>query len=573
MKMIQIENQVKLKVNMKKNKLLYCPTCKKEEKWTTDYVAGKQSLAKYCVVCDTHIEEKYKLCILAAGKGSRNTSVEGLHKSLLPLENKAVISHIIKSVPDSVEIVIAVGYKAEQVKSYVTEIFPRRDITFVNIENYEGLGSGPGLSLLKCKEHLKSPFIITSADTIVKEHMVFDELEENWLGVSHVDMEDSLKYCLVKGSKYLDNLYYGTGNRAYIGMAGIYDYKDFWVSLENHEIIKDEYQVIHGFDGLDKIRLVDFTWYDTGNNESYENTRKHYTKEIVAVKNKEAIFIDEGKVIKYYKDSEKCKRRINRIKYLNGHAPNVIELNNNMYSYEHISGDLLSNVLNDNILRSVLDFYKNKFSTEMFSKTDRFLEDCKEMYYTKTYDRISKFADSELDKIQYINGVKVPGIIELLDKIDWQSVYYQAIPSRFHGDFQPENIIYSNKGFKLIDWRESFGNSLDIGDLYYDLGKLYHALIINGQVVLKKEYSYKIEDNNAYIEYNTKSNLLLLLNHFCDFCDENDLSWNNIELLGILQYIGICTLYKDFHEGKYGEFLFLLGKYMLTKKLNNERIN
>jgi hypothetical protein len=28
----------------------------------------------------------------------------------------------------------------------------------------------------------------------------------------------------------------------------------------------------------------------------------------------------------------------------------------------------------------------------------------------------------------------------------------------------------------LIDWRESFGDSLEIGDLYYDLGKLYHAL-------------------------------------------------------------------------------------------------
>ena len=214
---------------MARNKL-YCNTCKIEMNWTTDYVAGKQALAKYCVECDTHIEEKYKLCILAAGKGTRNTSVEGLHKALLPLNNKAVISHIIKSVPDTIEIVIAVGYKAEQIKSYVSHTFPRRDVTFVNIDNYDGAGSGPGLSLLMCKDHLQSPFIFTSVDTIVKESFVFNELEENWLGVSHVDMEESLKYCLVKGSKYLDRLYYGTGNRAYVGMAGIYDYKDFWVN-------------------------------------------------------------------------------------------------------------------------------------------------------------------------------------------------------------------------------------------------------------------------------------------------------------------------------------------------------
>ena len=132
---------------------------------------------------------------------------------------------------------------------------------------------------------------------------------------------------------------------------------------------------------------------------------------------------------------------------------------------------------------------------------------------------------------------------------------------------------YDGKDFKLIDWRESFGDSLDVGDLYYDLGKLYHALIINGQIVLKKGYNYNVEGNKAWIDYNTKSNLILLLNYFKDFCEDNDLNWDNVELLGILQYIGICTLYKDFHEGKYGEFLFLLGKYLLTKKLNNDRIS
>ena len=552
---------------------IYCPTCDKQVNYCTDYGGHKHFIVKFCNDCDTRIEKKYKLCILAAGKGTRNTSVDGLHKALLPLENKAVISHIINSVPDTIEIIIAVGYKSEQVKSYVKHVFPRRDITFVDVENFEGPGSGPGLSLLKCKEHLQTPFIFTSADTIVKESFVFNELEENWLGVSYVNMEDSLKYCLVKGSKYLDKLYYGTGNRAYVGTAGIYDYKDYWKSLEDHKIIKDEYQVVHGFNGMDKIRLIDFTWFDTGNNESYEDTRKHFTNEIVAVKNKESIFIDEGKVIKYFSDPNKNNKRIERTKFLNGYCPKVTKLNENMYSYDHVEGELLSNVVDDNILKDILGFYKNKFATGKFKKTDAFLSNCKEIYHTKTYDRIKPFANTSLDRIEYINGIKVPGILELLDQINWQTIYNNSIPSRFHGDFQPENIIYDGKDFKLIDWRESFGDSLDTGDLYYDLGKLYHALIINGQVVLKKGYNYSLKNNRAYIDYNTKSNLLLLLNHFEDFSNENELDWDNIELLGILQYIGICTLYENFHEGKYGEFLFLLGKYLLTKKLNNEKLN
>tara|TARA_R110001592_G_scaffold171881_1_gene410319 strand:- start:6042 stop:7727 length:1686 start_codon:yes stop_codon:yes gene_type:complete len=550
-----------------------CSNCEDIVEYVTDWVGDKKALGKFCKECDKPLKEKYKLCILAAGKGTRNTTVDSLHKSLLPLENKAVISHIIKSVPESVEIVIAVGYQSDQVTSYVKEVFPRRDITFVEVKNYEGQGSGPGLSLLKCKDHLQTPFIFTSADTIVKESFVYEELEENWLGVSSVTLEDSLNYCLVKGSKYLDKLYYGTGNRAYIGAAGIYDYRDFWDSLENHKIIKDEYQVVHGFDGLDKIRLIDFTWFDTGNDESYNNTRKHFPNEIVAVKNKESLFIDEGKVIKYFSDPKKVTKRVKRTKFLNGYAPRVKQLNSNMYSYDHVPGTMLSNVLDDNVLKDILSFYNDKFANNRSNKDTEFLSNCKNIYQDKIYSRIKKFANSDLDNIKFINGIKVVPILELLNKVNWDSIYETAIPSRFHGDFQPENIVHGSNGFKLIDWRDSFGSSLEVGDLYYDLGKLYHALVINGQVVLNKGYSYEIAEDKAYIEYSIKSNLQLLLDHFETFCEENLLNWDNVELLGILQYIGICSLYEDFHEGKYGKFLFLLGKYLLTKKLENGRLS
>ena len=75
------------------------------------------------------------------------------------------------------------------------------------------------------------------------------------------------------------------------------------------------------------------------------------------------------------------------------------------------------------------------------------MDDCKQMYYTKTYDRIKYFEGTSLDKIKYINGVKVKGIAELLKGINWNSIYDNSTPSRFHGDFQPENIIYNNKEF------------------------------------------------------------------------------------------------------------------------------
>ena len=536
----------------------------------------------------TEGNNNFKLCILAAGKGTRNTSIAGLHKALLPLENKAVISHIIESVPSSTEIVIAVGYKSEQVQSYVSHIFPSRNIKFIQVENYNGPGSGPGLSLLSCKNHLESPFIFTSTDTILEETHFFEKLDEDWMGVSHIELEDSSKYCLVydqegrSGSKYLKKLYFGEGNLAYVGAAGILNYTLFWDSLENRKAFKsdnlnNEFQVLDGFDGIKKVKLIDFTWHDTGNDESYEKARKNFSHEVVATKADEAVFIENGKVTKYFADPNISKRRIDRTKYLNGSSPNIKYLNDNMFSYDYVEGKLLSNLSDDHLLREVLPFYFDKFVSEQFEKTDEFLSDCKEMYYNKTHNRIANsFAGTDIDKIEYINGIRVDGIMDLLKKIDWNSIYELSSPSRFHGDFQPENILHDGNDFKLIDWRDSFGKSIEVGDFYYDLGKLYHAIIINGQIVLSKGYKYDLNHNDAFIEYNVKSNLNLLMNYFENFCKARGLSWSNVELLGILQYISICSLYKEFHGGEYGRFLFLLGKYMLAKKLSRnkyEKIN
>ena len=199
-----------------------------------------------------------KFCILAAGRGTRNNNVSGLHKALLPLENKPVISHIIDKLGD-VEIVIAVGYKSDQIKTYMNLVHSDKNIIYVDVDNFDGVGSGPGYSLLCCKSELQEPFVFTSVDTLVDDDIDIMSIEQNWLGIAPVEKNNSLSYCLVEGSKYLDNLYYGSGEKAYIGMAGIYEYDLFWDSLERHKIVKDEYQVIHGFDGLEHMKLINFT--------------------------------------------------------------------------------------------------------------------------------------------------------------------------------------------------------------------------------------------------------------------------------------------------------------------------
>ena len=549
-------------------KTSYCSNCQATVKVIHDFGVGYTD-EYFCAVCDNELSYNFKFCILAAGKGTRNNDVDGLHKALLPLENKPVISHIIDKLDTKIEVVIAVGYKSEQIKTYLDIVHNDRKITYVEVDNFDGDGSGPGYSLLSCKDELQMPFIFTSVDTLVKEDVVFSFVGDNWLGVSEVNIENSMDYCLVRGSKYLDDLYYGTGNRAYVGMAGIHDYKDFWKALEDRKILKDEYQVIHGFDGLDNIKLIDFTWYDTGNNKSYHETKKVFCNDVVANKSDEAIFIDKGKVVKYFNDAEKANSRVERAKYLNGNCPDITVVNENMYYYDYIDGEMLSNISSESLMRKFLDDCQAKLWEETYTD-DTFIKNCEDMYETKTKERVAPLFGTELDRVSVINGIEVEPIEDMLNKVDWDWFYEKAIPSYFHGDLQPENILYDKKNdkFVLIDWRQRFGSSVSVGDVYYDLGKLYHAIMINGQSILKDMFDYRQLGNSVSLEFYVKSNLVYFEDIFKEFCDDNDYIWSNIELLGILQYFNICTLYDNFKDGKYGNFLFLYGKYLLSKFLS-----
>lgn len=512
-----------------------------------------------------------KFCILAAGKGSRNTSVEGLHKALLPIENKSAITSIIDKLKKNTEIVIALGYKSKQIKTFLDCVYQDRNITFINVDNYDRDGSGPGYSLLCCKNELQEPFIFTSVDTIVTNDFDFEDLECNWLGVSYIESNVAYKYCLIDSNK---KLYYGDGNIAYIGMAGIYDYKSFWGSLENKTIIKNEYQVVHGFDGLNDIEIKYFDWYDIGNDQSYEDVKKVFNNNIVANKNNQVIFIEGKKVIKYFSDETKIKILSERTKILECVSPKTKIINKNMYSYDFVDGILLSDVTDKTIMQRFLEFCKKELFDKCDTSISNFKELCYQMYREKTLERISKISETDLDKIEYINGVKIEPINKLVEKIDWDSIVSIAKPSLFHGDLQPENIIYQGGDkFQLIDCRESFGGDIKYGDMYYDMSKLYHALLINGNNILNKYYDFKIDGNRASFNFQIKNNLMILKNVFKNFCDNHGYDWHNIELLGILHYINICTLYSNFHDGQYGKFLFLYGKLLLTEYFNDEANN
>lgn len=224
--------------------------------------------------------EEYKVVILAAGTGSRMKDfTKTFNKVLIPIQGKPTICHIIEKFLKDIEIVIAVGYKKESVMDYLSIAYPERKITFVEVDNFDKQGSGPGYSLLCCKNYLQCPFIQFAGDTLVAEEIPIPD--KNWFGIAKVNNTE--RFCSVKVEKgrivRIDDKMKTDNNFAFIGLGGVYNYKAFWAKLEkSKDLIKGEIQVSNGFRALIEEGLFpkNFKWFDTGTVESYEHASENY---------------------------------------------------------------------------------------------------------------------------------------------------------------------------------------------------------------------------------------------------------------------------------------------------------
>ena len=105
-----------------------------------------------------------------------------------------------------------------------------------------GLGSGDNkenvlknLELVSQKIGCDKDSLITLNQRHTNKVIYFEnksDVKNNWIGVSKISKHDSKNYCLVKGDKKLESIYYGEGELAYNGIAGIHDYLNFWKELE-----------------------------------------------------------------------------------------------------------------------------------------------------------------------------------------------------------------------------------------------------------------------------------------------------------------------------------------------------
>ncbi|PJA01525.1 nucleoside-diphosphate-sugar pyrophosphorylase [bacterium (Candidatus Gribaldobacteria) CG_4_10_14_0_2_um_filter_41_16] len=519
----------------------------------------------------------YKVLITTSGIGSRLGEItKYTNKSLVRVGKKPAISYIIESYPVEIPLVITTGYFSDHVKEFVNLAYPERTIEFIEIDKYEGKGSSLGYSMLKAKEKLQCPFIFHASDTVVTEKV--PEPVYNWTG--GYKSGDSSQYSSwnLLGDKLISfndkgAIEYDT---IHIGIIGIKEYKKFWQSLEELYLKNPDDTSLNDCRAIERMleknsdfKVVNFAnWHDVGNITTLNQAReKIYDRFENLEKIDESIFIFDKFVIKFFYNENTVKERVARAKILDGLVPPIEGVTKNFYRYKYIEGNLYSRVINPTNFGQFLRWAKeNLWEKSDEVSAEKFKQTCLDFYRDKTKQRINKFLEinSVADTDNEINGEVVPAIDKLLDKVDFNWLC-DTEQSQFHGDFIPDNILKTEGGFCLLDWRQNFGGLLKSGDLYYDLAKLNHNLTVNHDIINENLYQVKTYKNSIICDIYRKENMVMCQEALHDFIIKEGYDLKKVKLLTALIWLNMSPL----HHHPFNLFLFYFGKLKLWKILKD----
>jgi len=525
--------------------------------------------------------ENYKVLITTSGIGSRlGELTKYTNKSLVRVAEKPTLSYIVESYPKEVPLVITIGYFGNQVKDFVELAYPERKVEFVEVDNYDGPGSSLGYSMLQAKEKLQCPFIFHAGDTITDSKVdKILEPSKNWIA-GHKSKDASRYRTLnVSGEKLFNINDKGAADFDYvhIGLVGIRDYEEFWKFLEKiyqknklNSALNDT-DVINAMIRKNNSEFYFFpfqSWFDIGNMSALQKTKNSFKKKnsnlTILDKFDESIFIFNDFVIKFFYNKKNVEERFARSKILKGLVPKMEASKGNFYRYKYVKGNIYSEIVTPSDFASFLNWSENslwKNSAEV--ESSKFKEICRNFYYQKTLDRVKKLISLEniKNKEDIINGEKTPSLMEILDRIDFEWLS-DADQFCFHGDFILDNIVKTESGYCLLDWRQNFGGLLQSGDKCYDLAKLNHSLTVNHDIVNQNLFSIEIgAKGEIKCDIFRKENLVNCQEVFHKFVKQQGYDLKKIKVLTALIWLNMSPL----HPHPFNLFLYYFGKLNLWR--------
>lgn len=513
-----------------------------------------------------------RVCIPTAGTGSRLGELTTfLNKSLVSIANRPTLSHQIEQCPADAEFVIALGHKGALVRQFLELAYPSRTFIFVEVDRYEGPGSGLGYSLLQCKPHLQQPFIFLSCDTLVREPL--PALDGNWVAYAERDDLAAYRTLQVADGRAGALCEKGEGRPGthfpYIGLAGIVDHAQFWDAMEAGGAAAIDGGEAFGLRPLlaGHVAAHPFTWFDTGNPPALEAARAAYAEPgapNILPKANEAIWFVGEQVVKFSDDLSFIANRARRAAEIQDYVPRLTGVRPNMYSYRNVRGEVVSEAVDLPLFARLLEHCSGFWREAALDDAarDAFQAQCRTFYHRKTLERVALYYRTfgTEDGCESINGVAMPTLAALLQQVDWDELA-QGLPGRFHGDFHFENILWNGaqQAFTFLDWRQDFGGSLTVGDIYYDLAKLLHGLIVSHELIAGGHYHSERDGGAIRYDFHRKQMLVACERHFDLWLAQQGYSVRKVRVLTALIYLNIAAL----HHDPYSHLLYALGKDML----------
>lgn len=517
-----------------------------------------------------------RVCLPTAGTGSRlGTLTHYLNKSLVGIANRPALSHLIEQFPTETEFVIALGHKGHLVREFLTLSYPQRSFFFAEVQPFEGPGSGLGLSLMACKPWLQQPFIFLSCDTLVRG--AIPPPDTNWMGYSEQDEMAPYRTLAVQRGQVRAICEKGEGqsgtHQPYIGLAGVHDHQAFWQAMQAGNDQAIETGEAHGLRALLPLGIAahGFIWFDTGTPQALANARAAYAEPNapnILEKANEAIWFVDGQVIKYSDDQRFISNRVQRVAQLQGYVPEVTASQPHMYRYAKVDGNVMSEVVTLPLFEKLLTHSQTFWERHTLDvpQTQAFRATCMAFYRDKTRERVALFYSNfgRHDGVESVNGRALPSLKTLLDQVNWEWLS-DGLAGRFHGDFHFENILWDAEQcqFSFLDWRQDFGGDLVTGDIYYDLAKLLHGLIISHELIAKDLYSVDWRADQITYDFHRKQRLVECERRFAPWLQDAGYDVNKVWTLTALIYLNIAAL----HHAPYNLLLYALGKDMLASTL------
>ena len=496
-----------------------------------------------------------------------------LNKALHPINGKAIISHIIEKFPAETEFVIGIGYLGEQVRQYLHLAHANRQFTFVLVDKYEGLGSGPGYSLLSCRDHLQKPFYFVSCDTMW-DNVLDLSVIDNWLGVARISPAESSSYCNLKimddrvvelrDKVHVDD----DAFQAFVGLCHIKDFSVFWAALVNDETVAGEHQISNGIRALIKKSQVQariIEWTDVGDAEKYKKIVGRYENYDFSKQN-EALYIVNNKVIKFFVDATVTQRRVQKSKLNPDVFPPITSHAGQFYAYDFQPGKTLYQVNNHETFQRLLDWLGANLWRPRAVDRGVMRSTCLKFYRDKTMERLEMFHKKypAADASSCVNWRNIPATRDLLALTPWTRLS-EGVSCFMHGDLQFDNILYDVNidSFILLDWRQDFGGHVEFGDIYYDLAKLYGGIILNYDYIKLNLLSYTENENVIFFDFAQRFQTDDYLHILSDYVKEKGYDLIKVRILVALIYLNMSPL----HHYPFDKILYSLGRDMLHKEI------